>query len=164
MGKRAYQFICLIALAFWMGGFTFYAMIVIPVGNHVLGSIEQGLVTQQVTAWMNWLGVLTLSILFPAMLRSRWLLASWLVMVVTLALLFGIHPRLDALIDRAGRLVTDEARFIGWHRTYLVVVTIQWFAALVYLWNTVRNGPGTPLQPAALRVRPYDMREKNMAC
>ena len=155
-----YRFLCIAALAFWMGGFTFYALVVIPIGNHLLGSIEQGLVTQQVTRWMNLAGVAALLILFPGARRNRWLGGSWLVMAAALAVLFWLHPRLDALIDGSQRIVADDSRFYRWHQAYLAVVTVQWSAAIVYLWGIIqprrnmgRNGP-----------RPYDMREKNMAC
>src|SRR5437868_13356779 len=155
-----YRFLCIAALAFWMGGFTFYALVVIPIGNHLLGSIEQGLVTQQVTGWMNLAGVAALAILLPGARQSRSRGGAWLVMATTLAVLFCLHPRLDALIDGSQRIVTDDTRFYRWHQAYLAVVTVQWCAAIVYLWtiiqpgrNTGRNGP-----------RPYDMRAKNMAC
>src|SRR5436190_16665061 len=65
MGERLYRFACLAALAFWMGGFTFYALVVIPTGNRLLGSIQQGLLTQQVTHWMNLIGLLALMLLLP---------------------------------------------------------------------------------------------------
>jgi hypothetical protein len=135
MVDRLYRYVCLVALAVWMGGFTFYALVVIPTGNHLLGSIEQGLVTQQVTQWMNLLGVLSLAILLPGAWRSRWLGASWLVMAAALATLYWLHPRLDALIDGSLRVVSDEARFYRWHRAYLAAVTIQWSAAVVHLWG-----------------------------
>src|SRR5438876_2064289 len=99
MVDRTYRFICLTALAFWMGGFTFYALLVIPTGNHLLGSIGQGLVTQQVTQWMNLLGLASLAILLPGAQKSRLLTVSWVVMAAALAFLYWLHPRLDALID-----------------------------------------------------------------
>jgi hypothetical protein len=139
MAKRVYRFACLAALAFWMGGFTFYALIVIPTGNRLLGSLQQGLLTQQVTQWMNLSGVLTLAILSPGARRSKLLAASWLVMATSLAMLFWLHPRLDALIDASIPAVSDES-FYHWHQAYLVAVTIQWSAALVCLWGLTTDG------------------------
>src|SRR3954470_5010449 len=110
MVERLSRFASLAALAFWMGGFTFYALVVIPTGNHLLGSIEQGLLTQQVTKWMNFSGVLALLILAPGTRQRRWLGGAWLVMAAALAVLFWLHPRLDALIDGSERIVTDDAR------------------------------------------------------
>jgi hypothetical protein len=158
MVDRLYRFVRLGSLAFWMGGFTFYALVVIPTGNRVLGGSEQGLVTQQVTHWMNSAGVLALAILLPGACRGRWLAVSWLVMAVTLAALFWLHPRLDRFIDVSIKAVTNQAGFYQWHRAYLVVVTLQWCAALVHLWFLTAGG-NTPPGP-----QPYDMRRKNMAC
>src|SRR4029078_753286 len=104
-----------------MGGFTFYALVVIPVGNRLLGSIEQGLVTQQVTQWMNLLGALSLAILLPGSQRSRWLALSWLVMALTLGILVWLHPRLDALIDGSLHAVSVGWRFYSLDHAYLAV-------------------------------------------
>ena len=144
MVERLYRFARLAALAFWMGGFTFYALIVIPTGTRLLGSVEQGLVTQQVTQWMNWLGALSLAILLPGALRTRWLALSWLVMALAQFVLFWLHPRLDAFIDGSLRTVSDETRFYRWHQAYLVAVTIQWSAALVHFWGVVNSSLQSP--------------------
>ena len=136
MVSRLYRFACIAAIAFWMGGFTFYALIVIPVGNRLLGSIEQGLVTQQVTNRMNLLGVASLAILLPGVRKSRVLATSWLVMAAALAALYWLHPRLDALIDGSLRIVSDEPRFYRWHQAYLAAVTVQWSAAVIHLFKT----------------------------
>jgi hypothetical protein len=149
MAEWLYRFVCLAALAFWMGGFTFYALVVIPTGNHLLGSIQQGLLTQQVTHWMNLLGIVSLAILLPSAWRCRWRAASWLVMAGSLAALFWLHPRLDALIDTAAQTITGDS-FYQWHQAYLAAVTIQWAAALVYLWTLASNRtPSVKRQGAA---------------
>jgi len=147
MAERVYRFVCLAALAFWMGGFTFYALIVIPTGNHLLGSIRQGLLTQQVTQWMNLLGILSLLILLPSARRCKWRAVSWLVMAASLTMLFGLHSRLDALIDAPSQTITGD-NFYRWHQAYLVDVTIQWVAALVYLW-ILSVGQSASIQGAA---------------
>jgi hypothetical protein len=158
MAERLYYFARLCSLAFWMGGFMFYALVVIPVGNRVLGGSEQGLVTQQVSGWMNWIGVVALAILLPGAWRGRWMTASWLVMAVTLAGLFWLHPRLDRFIEVSDKAVSDHRGFYQWHRAYLIVITIQWCAALVHSWCLTAGG-NSPSGP-----QPYDMRKKNMAC
>jgi hypothetical protein len=158
MAERIYHFLAIIVLAFWMGGFTFYALVVIPTGNRVLGGSEQGLVTQQVSGWMNWIGVATLAILFIGAWRSRALFASWFVMAAAQIALFWLHPHLDGLIDSAERAVVDHGRFYQWHRAYLIAATIQWLAAVLQLW-WMTAADQTPRGP-----QPYDMRRKNMAC
>src|SRR2546428_9021513 len=55
------RFLVLAALMFWQGGFTFYAAVVVPVGQQVLGSdLEQGFITRQVTQWLNVAGAVAL--------------------------------------------------------------------------------------------------------
>jgi hypothetical protein len=56
--STAFQVLLLASFAMWFGGFGFYASFVVPVGNEMLGSFEQGLVTRHVTVWLNYLGVL----------------------------------------------------------------------------------------------------------
>jgi hypothetical protein len=127
-----------------MGGFTFYAVFVIPIGSRLLGSVEQGLVTQQVSKWMNLCGLLALTILLPGARRTPWLAGSWTFMAASLAALLWLHPRLDALIDSSLRAVTHEARFYRWHQVYLATVTLQWCAAIVHLWGLTADRTGSP--------------------
>src|SRR6478609_81983 len=99
MVERLYRFVCFAALAFWTGGFTFYALVVIPVGQRLLGSAQQAQITQHVTYWLNLSGIMTLAVLLPTVRRSKLLVASWVVMVVTLIVLFWLHPRLAAFMS-----------------------------------------------------------------
>ena len=158
MAERIYRFFAIIVLAFWMGGFTFYAVVVIPLGTRVLGSSEQGLLTQQVSVWINWIGVVALAILFLSAWRSRWAFATWLVMAAAQIALLWLHPHLDKLIDKSAQAVVDHGQFYQWHRAYLIVATIQWLAAVLHLWwmTAADQAPRDP--------QPYDMRRKNMAC
>ena len=51
------RLLVLAAFAFWQGGFTFYAAVVVPVGTEVLGSsMEQGSITRRVTVYLNMAG------------------------------------------------------------------------------------------------------------
>src|SRR5262245_27300032 len=137
MAKRLYRFLCLAGIAFWMGGFTFYALVVFPTGNHLLGSIGKGWGPKRVTQWRNVLGGMSMGILVRGVRRSRLLAASWLVMAAALIALYALHRRLDVLIDGSLREVSDETRFYRWHQAYLVAVTIQWSAAVIHLWGLV---------------------------
>jgi len=159
MGERLYRFASIVALAFWMGGFTFYALVVIPIGHKLLGKGHQAEITQQVTYWLNLSGILTLVILLPAVRRSKLLVASWVVMLVTLVLLFGLHPRLAAFMSPED-VAVDRRQFYRWHQAYLLVSTVQWLAALAYMWGFCASS--API--SVTRPQPYDMREKNMAC
>ena len=143
----------ILLLALWWGGFTFYALVVVPTGHHVLRSkVRQGFITQEVTNKLNWLGAVTLALLLWQMLAARregvsprcfqvtaW---SWSVLAVTLAALFWLHPHLDALLDPVNRSVVDDDRFYALHRWYLIVATVQWLAALVH-GAAMQNGSAT---------------------
>jgi hypothetical protein len=64
------RFLAFAAVAFWLGGFTFYAGVVIPVGIRVLGGhVRQGFITQQVTQWINVAALCAIPILFCCAFR-----------------------------------------------------------------------------------------------
>jgi len=137
MAERLYRYAAIAALGLWIGGMTFYALVVVPTGTRLFGSVEQGLLTEQVTRQLNWIGVASLLILLPAARQSRLLAASWLVLAASLAALFWLHPRISAFIDHTGRAVPDYAGFYQWHRAYLIGTAIQWLAGLAQLWGLV---------------------------
>ena len=59
----AFRSLFLVALSIYIGGFTFYSAVVIPVLHDRLeSSLETGLITQRVTDVLNLLGVVTLSL------------------------------------------------------------------------------------------------------
>jgi hypothetical protein len=135
-------------LALWMGGFTFYAEIVIPTAAHVLGSERQvGFITQQVTRWLNLIGIAALAVFLWNLLaewprqpaRRRLCLAiAWATMLLSHVGLFAIHPLIDRLLDPSSRGVHDFDHFETLHTFYLAFATVQWSAALVYLWLSLR--------------------------
>ena len=138
-------------LAVWWGGFTFYALVVVPTGHHVLRSkVRQGFITQQVTNKLNALGAVTLAALawqVVAVRRAksrRWLriaTISWAALAVTLALLVWLHPHLDALLDPVARSVADDAKFYALHRWYLIVATVQWLAGMIHAATLLTESP-----------------------
>ena len=143
------QFLVILALAVWFGGFTFYAGVVIPMGHAVLGSErEVGFITRQVTFWLNAIGVGALSILLwdvvagwrvgSVSLRNR-TLAVWGLMVIAEVGLFVLHPILDGMLDPSSRQVLAADRFYNWHRAYLIIATVQWLATLGFIWMTLHR-------------------------
>jgi hypothetical protein len=131
----------LAVLLFWIGGFTFYAAVVVPVGQEVLGSHrKQGFVTRQITHYLNLAGAVALVPLAwdtavsrtgsPRRRRARW--AAWLGMGLTLGLLVWLHVRLDDLLDLESFAIRDSHAFYLDHQRYLWVSTAQWVCALVY--------------------------------
>ena len=137
------RFVAVAALAVWIGGLTFYALVVIPIGTEVVGRTMQGLITQGATNWLNAIGVVALVLLLPS-LRARWMLITWGALAVTLVALVALHTRLDALL--VGREVANHDTFYNWHRAYLLVTAAQWLAGLVHLRGLVQpDWPPVPL-------------------
>lgn len=137
------RFLLLAALGFWQGGFTFYATIVVPMGEEVLGSsIDQGFVTRRVANYLNLAGAVALSLLFwdvaTTKRKSRSRAVSWLVMAISLGFLAGMHAYLDQFLDAESRSVMDQGRFYVAHEVYLTVCAVQWASGLVFLFSTLR--------------------------
>jgi hypothetical protein len=140
------RFLVVAAAMFWQGGFTFYSAVVVHVGQKVLGShLEQGLVTQSVTNYLNLAGIAAVVLWIwdiastrdPAPIR-RWLRwALWALLVLTLALLAWLHPRLDALIDVDSGSILETVRFRELHSWYLHVSTVQWAGSLLLTGATL---------------------------
>jgi hypothetical protein len=141
------RFVVVAALMFWQGGFTFYAAVVVPVGQEVLGShSDQGFITRQVTRYLNLAGGVAL-ILFagdvaltrdpsrPRRLRRYLMVAG---MLLALAALGWLHPQLDQLLDPQAWRILDRGQFRIGHRWYLWISTGQWLCAVAYLIETLK--------------------------
>jgi hypothetical protein len=133
-------------LMFWQGGFTFYAAVVVPVGQSALQShLEQGFITRQVTNYLNVAGAAALLCLAwdgvaskdsaTTRRRVRWI--AWLLMALSLAILVGLHRILDGLMDPENRILLDGKSFRPLHRAYLWISTLQWGCAVVYCLLTL---------------------------
>ena len=139
------RFAVILSLCVWFGGFTFYAGVVIHTNHQVLhNSRESGFLTQQVTVWLNLIGVPALAILFwnlvvlwPA--QKRWvrstLLLTWLIMAGFECCLFAMHPMLDRLLDLETHKILERGKFHRLHELYVNLSTCQWMATLLYLWS-----------------------------
>jgi hypothetical protein len=146
------RFLSLVAFAFWQGGFTFYAAVVVPTGTEVLGSAAaQGFITRHVTVWLNVSGAVAVPILLwdaaatRPFRRSR--IAAALLLAAGLVALAILHPRLDSLLDPINERVRNRHDFTPMHRTYLWISTVQWAVAVVYLiltplaWRKMDRSP-----------------------
>jgi hypothetical protein len=129
-----------------MGGFTFYALVVIPTAGKVLGGERDvGFITQQITNWLNLIGVAALLIL-AWVVAAEWRgLVSFprlrLSLAVTLAImvfgqigLFITHPLIDRFLQAEGHKVHHYDQFENMHTVYLAFATLQWSAALLHVW------------------------------
>ncbi|MBA3938049.1 MAG: hypothetical protein H0X38_11350 [Planctomycetes bacterium] len=127
---------------FWLGGFTFYAGVVIPTAHGVLGSHrEVGFITQAVTFWINVSGGVAAVLLLVNLWRMdrsmRWLCrsawATWSVITVAQVALVVLHPALDGMLDAKDHEFLDRAGFHHLHRIYLIIATVQWCATLPHV-------------------------------
>jgi hypothetical protein len=145
--QRIARYAAVLSLAVWIGGLTFYALVVVPIGAETIGSTQQGFITQQVTIWLNRIGLVVLIILLPS-LQTGWMRATWGTLALTLAALFLLHSQLDALLISSQE--SDHATFYNWHRAYLLVTALQWLAGLGHLWGLVQSPSAT--LPATLKL------------
>ena len=151
------RFVVIGAVAFWVGGFTFYTGVVVHVGAAALHSHRrQGFITQHVTNWLNLSGAFALIVLLWELLASRatakWvrrtMIAAWLLMAVLQVSLAALHPMMDRVLNPDTREILDEPRFGNFHDAYVWISTIQWCAALLFIfamlwgWSTVSPTPG----------------------
>jgi hypothetical protein len=143
---RRYLFVLM--FAWWMGGLTFYSVIVIPTASHVLGKHRDvGFITQQVTFWLNLTGIIPLLVFFwnlvaDRKLALRWrrhlFVGTWLVMASTQAALFSSHAWLGGILDSSKHRILDADSFEFRHGLYETLVTIQWVAALAHAWVSLQ--------------------------
>jgi hypothetical protein len=144
------RFLVLVALMFWLGGFTFYAGVVVPIGRGVLGS-AQSEVTREVSFYLNVSAAfallpLTWDNLFahdPLRRRRvlRWLCC--LVVLATLIVLVWLRADLVEMLDHpVGGTLTSHAPFRQGHRLYLWISTLQWGAGVLYTLATIRAWRG----------------------
>jgi hypothetical protein len=140
------RFLVVAALMFWQGGFIFYASVVVPIGQQVLASPkDQGFITRHVTRSMNLSGAIALLPLGwdcaacgdPKTLRRRLRWLAWVVMFVTLGVLFWLHPMLDAYLDPETFGIHHRSEFRFLHRCYLWASTVQWAFAVLYVILTL---------------------------
>jgi hypothetical protein len=139
------RLIVIAAVAWWLGGFTFYAGVAIPMGVEVLGShMRVGFITERVTNWLNVGGVIAMAILLANMALSRgvggkWLrramLITWVLMACVEVELIVLHPIMDRLIaTQPHRMILNEDRFDLLHHFYLISTTCQWALGVVHVW------------------------------
>jgi len=139
---RRYLFV--LTFAWWMGGLTFYALVVIPTAEHFLGNHRDvGFITQQVTIWLNLSGFVPLLVLLWNLIADwgfarRWfrygLAGTWALMLVSHFGLFAAHSWVTRILDVPNHRIHDFDGFEARHAVYEGIVTIQWIAALTHAW------------------------------
>jgi hypothetical protein len=124
------------AIMLWQGGFTFYALVVVPIGSRHFGVTEQGFVTRDVTVWLNRVGVLAIAIglgdAIACRRHRRWRTCLLGIVAVLQLVIMYDHHRLDQHLDAASYTVTDSAAFYSLHAIYLIISAIQWLFMLAF--------------------------------
>ena len=114
----------------WWRGLSFYAVVVVPIGTELIGSGEQGFITQRVTMWHNYLAVLFVLCLAGEAYRrkSRVLrvVVTFLTMI-TIALLVR-HRMLSTQMDFQQQSV--HSAFYAQHAVYLWITAAEWILGM----------------------------------
>ena len=116
--------------ATWWGGLCFYAVVVVPIGTELIGSVEQGFITQRVTKWHNALTGLFLVFLFVEAFRRR-SLGLWIIgvmLTITEIALVIFHARLTGMMDFKHQTVPDS--FYDQHALYLWLIAFEWLLGI----------------------------------
>lgn len=140
------QFVLLVALMFWQGGFMFYGGVVVPVGGHILGSeTKQGFITQSVTNYLNLAGFVCVTLWAENLWHERrrgvtkleW--GTLAFTVATLGILAVIHVNMDRILDSSSASVVNPRQFDLFHKLYIGTSSIQWLASLLMLVLALRR-------------------------
>ncbi len=152
--KSIHRILLLVVFTIWVGGFTFYAAVVVPIGTEILeSSRSQGFITQRVTVVLNWIGAFTLILVcsdFFLHVRNRSgrinrvLLVTIIVIGALWLVLMAVHPLMDSLLEPEHDFVKDDQRFYQLHRLYLWASSIQWLGCWVWLGCIVYDSKPGP--------------------
>lgn len=144
--SSAGRYLVLLVLALHWGGLTFYTGIVVPISHDVLlDPMEGGLITQQVTHWIQLLAVASVVCM---LLNAVWcrdktsrlrivLFGCPLLLAICTVGQFLVHRNLDAVIVVAEREITDQESFDTNHRWYNQLTTVEWLTSLTYMATMV---------------------------
>ena len=127
----------LLVWASWWGGLCFYAIVVVPIGTELIGSVEQGFITQRVTGWHNILtGVFLLCLVIEAVRQRSRILRSFGVSLAIIEIgLITWHRHLTGMMDFADQSVPGD--FYDQHAIYLWITAAEWFLGIALAWSFV---------------------------
>src|SRR5207248_2614662 len=100
------RYCCLLGLAVWLGGFSFYGAAVVPVLHDVLDHWEAGGITRRVTDRLNAVGAATLALWWLDACAERARGPAWSRRARTGLLGVGVTAR--AGTEAAGRVATSD--------------------------------------------------------
>jgi len=163
--RAGWQYLAVGAVAMWLGGFTFYASVVIDIGADVVGHFDQGYITQRATRALDTIAaVMLVFVAIDIWLHRKHLarsimglrLLAFVIMLISVILLFVLHDKLDALIDPQMMKRPPRELFRPLHSHYRKAVTFLWCAAVVEFALMLY---GHRAKAAALAVRSMQSQE-----
>jgi len=162
--RLLFRWLALVTLAVWFGGFTFYSAVVIPVLHEVMGQVETGSVTRQITDAINLNGAVALGLWWALVVAEGrsggvgWAHARTALLAVTTMILvglFGLHRVMDGRLD-AG----ESGGFRRLHQAYLIASTAQWFVNLALLAVSLRVWQGATRPRVKINSSADDAKER----
>ena len=148
---RTWQYVAVLTVALWIGGFTFHTSVTLRVGGGIIGGLEQGYVTQAALGKLHWFAVaMIVAAAVDALIcrksSSRGILIARVVGVIVmggcLIVLFRIHADMSAMMDPDAMTQPDKAAFAPLHERYQTFATILWLCAMVELGMMLRADRG----------------------
>ncbi len=129
----AWSRVILILWSLWWGGLTFYSGIVVRIGADIVGTTDQGFITQRVSLWFYGLAVLYLASIAADVWREGPLLRriAWVIAVGLLVPIWLLHGRLSSMLDPEVRSIIAGDEFYSWHAKYLWLVAAQWACGIL---------------------------------
>ena len=140
------RIVLILLFALFWGGLTFYTGIVVRViHSNVNDPMDGGLITQQVTLYLQHLATATLMAMFVnavlVVKQSRRygiaLLVCCTLLACAVAGLYFVHGQLDSVIDRGNAAILDREVFTINHRRYNQFTTLEWISSILYLPLTI---------------------------
>ena len=146
LGLSAWGLFLALLWATWWGGLSFYAIVVVPVGTSILGSAEQGFVTQRVTHWHNVISCVFLACLlieaFRRKSRSLGCICAGLALI-DVALVAG-HSHLTSMMDFSEQTV--PVHFYARHGIYLSITAAEWTLGMIVPACLFQCGSASPVR------------------
>ncbi len=127
----SWRLFVLLVWATWWGGIFFYASVVVPIGTEVIGSMEQGFITQKVSRIHNGLSVAFLTCLGIESIRLQSISLGVVSTTLAANVLFLTlwHAHLTSNMNFAEHSV--PSRFYQQHAVYLWLFAVEWLQGMV---------------------------------
>lgn len=131
---------------FFVGGFSFYLAIVVPIGGNTIGPEVQGLVTEHVSKITNIFGLIAgiIWVFRSHAQKFGWsCLSQGVVLIASSIALMVLHAEVVASLNLKPMNLFSDWTFYGIHRLYMWITLLQWLAmvalAINALWRDRRR-------------------------